>query len=131
MNSLYKTIKTLNPLYLHMNDVKADYDTDAPVFIEDETEYESITSEGVVLVDFYADWCGPCKMLEPIVERLAAETDATIAKVDVDSHQELAIEYRIQGVPTMFLYVDGEPVKRIVGLRGEHELRELIEQYTG
>ncbi len=114
-----------------MNDVKADYDTDAPVFIEDETEYESITSEGVVLVDFYADWCGPCKMLEPIVERLAAETDATIAKVDVDSHQELAIEYRIQGVPTMFLYVDGEPVKRIVGLRGEHELRELIEQYTG
>lgn len=113
-----------------MSDATTEIDATKPVFVQDAAEYERLTNEGVVLVDFYADWCGPCKMLEPIVERLAAETDATVAKVDVDRLQALAMEHRIQGVPTMFLYVDGDPVKRIVGLRGEHELRSLIDQYA-
>lgn len=112
-----------------MSDVSTEYNTENPIFIDDAAEYDTITKDGVVLVDFYADWCGPCKMLEPIVERLAAETDATVAKVDVDRHQELALEHRIQGVPTMYIYADGEPVKRIVGLRDEHELRELINRF--
>lgn len=85
-----------------------------------------IASNRTVLVDFYADWCGPCQMLEPIVERLAAETPATVAKVDIDELRELARENEVQGVPTMLLYEDGELSERIVGLREEGTLRDLV-----
>jgi thioredoxin 1 len=83
-----------------------------------------------VLVDFYADWCGPCKMLAPVVETIAAETTATVAKVDVDQHQNLAREYQVQGVPTVYLFADGESVERLVGMQDEGTLRDLIEQYA-
>ncbi|MEF8790183.1 MAG: thioredoxin [Haloarculaceae archaeon] len=91
---------------------------------------ELVGDGGVVLVDFYADWCGPCKMIEPIVERIAAETDATVAKVDVDSQQALASQYRVQGVPTLSLFAGGERVEHMVGARDEGTLRSLVEQYT-
>ena len=89
-----------------------------------------VADGGVVLVDFYADWCGPCKMLEPVVERIAAETAATVAKVDVDSQQALASQYRVQGVPTLYLFAGGEQVEQLVGARDEGTLRSLVEQYT-
>ena len=91
---------------------------------------ELVNDGGVVLVDFYADWCGPCKMLEPVVERIAAETAATVAKVDVDSQQALASQYRVQGVPTLHLFADGEQVEQLVGARDEGALRSLVERYT-
>ena len=84
----------------------------------------------VVLVDFYADWCGPCQMIEPMVRRLAAETDAAVAKVDIDAHQDLAAQQGVQGVPTLQLYADGDLVERLVGAQGESQLRRLVEQYT-
>lgn len=88
-----------------------------------------IDEGGVVLVDFYADWCGPCKMLEPVVADIASETAATVAKVDIDEHQGLAQQYQVQGVPTMYLFADGETVERIVGVRDKGELVSLVERY--
>jgi thioredoxin 1 len=102
-----------------------------PIHVESADHLDELVAEGgVVLADFYADWCGPCKMLEPIVEELAAETDATVAKVDVDRLQRLAQQYRVQGVPTMYLFADGEQVEQLVGVRQKDELRSLIEQHA-
>jgi thioredoxin 1 len=102
-----------------------------PIAVDDESELDDIVaSHHVVLVDFYADWCGPCKMLEPIVERLAEETGATVAKVDVDVNQQLATTYDVRGVPTLVLFADGAQVDEVVGVQPEGQLRSLVESYT-
>jgi len=102
-----------------------------PVHVESEAHLNDLVDDrDVVLVDFYADWCGPCQMLEPVVESIAAETTATVAKVDVDAHQGLAREYGVQGVPTLFLFADGEPAERLVGMQDESRLRSLVEQHA-
>jgi len=101
-----------------------------PVHVDGEDGLDDVVgSYDVVLVDFYADWCGPCKMLEPTVESIATETDAAVAKVDVDANQGLAGTYGVQGIPTMLLFADGEPVERIVGVRDEPALVQLIENH--
>ena len=105
--------------------------TNEPLHVDGQSQLDDVVAEqDVVLTDFYADWCGPCQMLEPTVERLAAETDATVTKVDVDANQPLAAAYGVQGVPTLVLFADGEQVEEIVGLKGEDQLRSLIESYT-
>jgi thioredoxin 1 len=105
---------------------------DEPVPVAGAEELQSTTEEhDVVLADFYADWCDPCQMLEPVLETIAAETDATIAKVDVDANQALASEYGVRSVPTMVLFADGEPVERLVGMQEESELRALVDSHTG
>ncbi|WP_136717469.1 thioredoxin [Halorientalis salina] len=104
---------------------------DEPIHVEGADHFEDLLSEyDVVFVDFYADWCGPCKMLEPTVEALAAETEAAIAKVDVDQHQGLASQFQVQGVPTMILFADGEAVEQVVGVRDEDSLAQLIAQHA-
>lgn len=101
-----------------------------PVYVESGAHLdELLESHRLVLVDFYADWCGPCKMLEPTVNELAAETDAAVAKVDIDAHQQLAQTYQVQGVPTLYLFVDGEPAERLVGVQDKSSLVELIERH--
>jgi thioredoxin 1 len=102
-----------------------------PVHVNGADEFDSLVAGGgVVLVDFHADWCGPCKMLEPTVATLAAESDATVAKVDVDRNQSLAARYGVRGVPTLLLFSGGEPVERVVGVRDAPTLRSLVEQYA-
>lgn len=103
---------------------------DDPVQVESGDHFAELTEDGVVLADFYADWCAPCRQLEPIVERVAATTRATVAKVDVDEHQALAQQYGVRGVPTMVLFSDGEAVERVVGVRGESELTDLVESHA-
>ena len=101
---------------------------DEPVHVEGSGHLEELLSGNrIVLVDFYADWCGPCQMLEPTVEDVAAETEAAVAKVDIDAHQNLAAQYQVQGVPTLYLFVDGEPADRMVGVQEKHTLVEKIE----
>jgi thioredoxin 1 len=105
--------------------------TNELLYVDGQSQLDGIVAEhDVVLTDFYADWCGPCQMLEPTVETLAAETGATVAKVDVDANQQLAAAYGVQGVPTLILFADGEQVEEIVGVQGEAQLRSLIESYT-
>jgi thioredoxin 1 len=115
-------------------DSTADGSTDTPtepIYVDGEDGLDEIVAENdVVLTDFYADWCGPCQMLEPIVESLAEDTDAAVAKVDVDANQTLAGAYGVRGVPTLVLFADGEQVEEIVGLQGEDQLRSLIERYS-
>jgi thioredoxin 1 len=115
-------------------DTAADASTDRsnePIHVDGTARLDGVVAEhDVVLVDFYADWCGPCQMLEPIVETLAAETEAVVAKVDVDANQELAAAYGVRGVPTLVLFADGEQVEELVGLRAEDELRALVDSYA-
>ncbi|WP_336133519.1 thioredoxin [Natronomonas amylolytica] len=104
---------------------------DEPVHIDSGAHLEEVLEDNhVVLVDFYADWCGPCKMLEPTVEEIAAETDAAVAKVDIDALQSLAQEYQVQGVPTLYLFVDGETADRMVGVQDKPTLVQKIEAHA-
>ncbi len=89
---------------------------------------EAIAANDVVLVDFYADWCGPCKMVAPIVEELAEETDATVLKVDVDANQQLAGRYSVQSIPTLLFFADGELAERQVGAADKGTLSGTLDQ---
>lgn len=82
-----------------------------------------------VLVDFWAKWCGPCKMIAPIVDEIAREQGGKVrvAKVDVDENQALAARFNIRGIPTMILFKDGEPRETIVGLTGKQAILAKLE----
>ncbi|QCC60169.1 thioredoxin domain-containing protein [Natrinema thermotolerans] len=104
---------------------------DEPIAITGQGHLDEVVEEyDVVLVDCYADWCGPCQMLEPTIEALAAETDAAVAKVDVDAHQRIAQQLGARGVPTLVLYADGQPVERMVGAQDRGTLEGLIAQHA-
>ena len=79
-----------------------------------------------VLVDFYADWCGPCKMLSPILEQLASEVDIDIIKVDVDKYQDLAREYKVMSIPCLILFDNEKEIKRTLGFMPKEKLKEFI-----
>ncbi|BBX85489.1 thioredoxin [Mycolicibacterium aubagnense] len=90
-----------------------------------------IKSGTPVLVDFWATWCGPCKMIAPVLEELAGEKagELTVAKLDVDANPETARNFQVVSIPTLILFKNGEPVKRIVGAKGKAALlREIADQ---
>ena len=92
-----------------------------------EKEVEKSTSP--VIVDFYATWCGPCKMLSPILEEIAeTEKDVKILKVDIDDNMELAQKFGIMSVPTLMLFKDGEEYGREIGLKSKQDLEEIIDE---
>lgn len=102
-----------------------------PIHVESVEEFSAVTTDyDVVLIDFYADWCGPCKMLEPVVASVAENTDAAVAKVDIDQQQGLAAQYGVRSVPTLVLFADGEQVEQLVGMQDESMLTNLVERYA-
>ena len=92
-------------------------------------EDEVVNADTPVLVDFWADWCAPCKMIAPIVEELAEEYDGQVkfAKLDVDSNPKSAMTYGIRGIPTLLIFKDGQPVDQIVGAVPKSALKSKID----
>ena len=101
------------------------------VFTEDSFETEVLKSDKVALVDFYADWCGPCKMMAPIVEKLAEEYEgqAVIGKLNVDDEPFVASRYRVLSIPTLMFFKDGKEVDRIVGATDKEEVENKLKSF--
>ena len=95
----------------------------------DSSNYEEFIASGVVVVDFYADWCGPCKMMGPILEQaqIDYEGKAVIAKVNVDENKDLAVQNKIMGIPTLFFFKDGKIVDRSSGVLDKGALYTKID----
>ncbi len=94
---------------------------------------EVLKSDLPVVVDFWAEWCGPCRIIAPILKELAGEMKGKvkIAKIDVDSNKGVAGQFGIQGIPTLIFFRDGKPVDQKVGVAGKDVLREAMEKLTG
>ncbi len=90
--------------------------------------FDDGVASGAVLVDFYADWCGPCRMLTPVVEELAQEMTGklVVAKVDTDQSVNVASKFEVTSIPTLILFKDGQVVKRVVGLKDLDALRKIV-----
>ncbi len=96
-------------------------------------EAEVLRSELPVLVDFWADWCAPCRMLAPTIDEIAEELDGKlkVLKMDVTNNPKVASQFGIQGIPTMILFAGGQPVTQIVGVRSKEDLLEEIQRAVG
>jgi thioredoxin 1 len=99
----------------------------------DTFEDEVIGASQPVVVDFTAVWCGPCKMLEPVVKDLAAEWQgkAKVVKLDVDHASNVAMQYQVMGVPTLMLFVEGEPKERLTGYQPKKRIQKKFAPYLG
>ena len=105
----------------------------APIHISNKNDFTTkvLQSSKPVLVDFYADWCGPCKMMSPILDEIASETqDVVIAKVDVDTLPDTAGEHNISSIPTIIMFVGGVSVDQSVGAVGKAQIKKMISKVT-
>lgn len=96
----------------------------------DDNNFENEIAQGVTLVDFYADWCGPCRMIAPILDELAHEMQgkAKIAKLNIDESQNVTTRYGVTSIPTLIVFRNGEEKGRVVGVRGKQDLQALVEK---
>ncbi len=99
----------------------------AQVFTDQDFEAEVLKADGLVLIDFFAEWCGPCKMLAPIIDELASSAEGVkIGKVDVDNAPETARKYGVMSIPTLLFFKSGEVVEQMVGMKSKEDLEAKI-----
>ena len=105
--------------------------SNAKTVSDQEWETEVLKSETPVLVDFWAEWCGPCRMVGPVVEEIAQEKAGAlkVLKLNVDDNPETARKYRVMSIPTIMFFADGDEKKRLVGARGKSQLLADIEEF--
>ena len=87
-----------------------------------ESNFEDVIKSGISLVDFYADWCGPCQALAPILEDIAKDADFNIVKINVDEAPNLAAQFQVVSIPTMIIFKDGEMIEKTVGVKQKDEI---------
>ena len=96
-----------------------------------DASFDQETGSGTVLVDFWAEWCGPCRMVSPIVEELSKEIpQVTFAKLNIDENQAVAQKMGITSIPTLVLYKDGQPVDKVIGLMPKPQLKSFVEKHV-
>jgi thioredoxin 1 len=102
------------------------------ILTQDNFKTEVLSSSEPVLVDFWAEWCGPCKMIAPVLDELASEYEGKvrIGKVNIDEHSSIAMEYGVRAIPTLLLFKGGEVVDQIVGARSKRDLKISLDRAT-
>ena len=89
--------------------------------------FKSSIAKGIAVIDFWAPWCGPCKQMTPVIEKLAQEQpDLTIGKLDIDEAKEIAQDYNVLSIPTVIIFKDGEDMDRIVGVTSDKKIMEKV-----
>ena len=99
------------------------------MILTDESFEEVVNQNSLVLVDFWAEWCGPCKKVSPILDEISNETGLLVGKLNVDENPKKPIEFSVSSIPTMVLFKDGVPVKTIIGAKPKHLMLKELEQW--
>jgi len=99
------------------------------LIITDDSFDEAVSTNDLVLIDFWADWCGPCKKLSPILDEISDERGLLVGKLNVDENPAKMEEYSIHSIPTMVLFKSGQPVKTIIGAKPKHLLLKELEEW--
>jgi thioredoxin 1 len=99
------------------------------VIIDNSNFEESINSHKVILIDFWAEWCRPCKMFSPVLDEISKEYSIWIGKIDADENSEKVLEYAVTSLPTTIVFENGKEVKRIIGAKPKHQMLKEIEEW--
>ena len=99
------------------------------MIVTDKNFQETLDSNDLILIDFWADWCGPCKKVAPILDEISDEHNLPVGKLNVDENPEKTLEYSVSSIPTMVLFKGGNPVKTIIGAKPKHLMIKEIEEW--